>query len=240
VSEIITVSILAGWGSNQQILCKQTSSAVVAPLHSSRCTRLSRVKCEFFFSIVCIMIFLAVTHDILRRPSQSGSLRIAYHEEGQGHDSFTNDTHPEPYDRPRTENPSQLLLQGKPSLSPPTTKSKPSPILAPNPTTHRIRMIVVVAEPTRIIIDLHSCACRQLPIHELQDAMNSIMECTSARVAAVKYTDNGNLVVSVVPANAANELASPHRWLQISTTTSYNMNLLNPSVSIPTARGTGW
>ena len=46
--------------------------------------------------------------------------------------------------------------------------------------------------------------------------MNSIMECTSARVAVVKYTDNGNLVVSVVPANAANELASPHRWLQIS------------------------
>jgi len=95
-------------------------------------------------------------------------------------------------------------------------KTKPDSGIKPNHASHQNDRRSRRADSKHFVIDLHSCACRQLPIHEIQDAMNSIMECTSARVAAVKYTDNGNLVVSVVPANAANELASPHRWLQIS------------------------
>ena len=70
--------------------------------------------------------------------------------------------------------------------------------------------------------------------------MNNIMECTSARIATVKYTDNGNLVVSVTPANAATELTSPSRWLQISNYIHDNLLQHEPSEPISIYPDSSW
>ncbi len=110
------------------------------------------------------------------------------------------------------------------------TNTKPNPA---HPQSRR-------ADSKRFVIDLHSCAPRQLPIHELQDAMNSIAECTSARVAAVKYTDNGNPAVSVTPAHAAAELTSPSQWLQISNYVHNNLLQREPSEPVSIYPDSPW
>lgn len=104
----------------------------------------------------------------------------------------------------------QPLLQGKNK-----TKST-TPHQCHNTKPNSARPQSRPANSKRFVIDLQGCEPRRLPIHEVQDAMTNIMECTSARVAAVKYTENGNLAVSVTSANAAIELTSPHQWLRIS------------------------
>ena len=107
------------------------------------------------------------------------------------------DTDPNPRRRPAHP---RARPQGLTGLTPrylKTLTKRPSQRRETKSTTPQLRAntSLRVAEPT-----LSSCSLRQLPIHELQSAMNSIMECTR-RVAAVKHTDNGNLVVSVTPAN---------------------------------------
>jgi len=66
------------------------------------------------------------------------------------------------------------------------------------------------------------------------------MECTGSRVAAVKYTENGNLAVSVTPANAAIELTSPHQWLRISKYTHDNLLEHEPPEPINIYPNSSW